>query len=269
MKFSNYHQHTTFSDGKHSPEEVVMQAIELGVENLGFSDHLATPYEISVGFNGITTNSYERYHAEIERLKKLYQGKIRLFCGVELDAFSQANNQIYDYTIGSVHYLEYNGKTYPVDHNIKLQNEYLKEVCLGDLNKFAKDYYNQVFNCIQKFKPNIIGHFDVLNKFSLFDENDRTYKKIATETLEKCLKITPVLEMNTGAISRGYKTYPYPASFLLGALKELNADIILSSDAHNKYNTIYFFEECVKILKVAGFKHIVKFTDNQFEKIEL
>ena len=36
---SNYHTHTVFSDGANTPEEMVLAAIDLGLESIGFSDH--------------------------------------------------------------------------------------------------------------------------------------------------------------------------------------------------------------------------------------
>ena len=41
----NYHTHTTFSDGKNTPEEIVNFAIEKGLKALGFSDHAFTEHD--------------------------------------------------------------------------------------------------------------------------------------------------------------------------------------------------------------------------------
>ena len=39
------HVHTTFSDGKNTPEEIVLEAIRRGMDTIGFSDH-SLGYEI-------------------------------------------------------------------------------------------------------------------------------------------------------------------------------------------------------------------------------
>ena len=36
----NLHSHTTFCDGKNTPEEMVRAAIALGMDSLGFSGHM-------------------------------------------------------------------------------------------------------------------------------------------------------------------------------------------------------------------------------------
>ena len=59
------------------------------------------------------------------------------------------------------------------------------------------------------------GHFDVITKFSLMPEADDAYRTIAADALKEVLKICPYIEMNTGAISRGWRKTPYPASYLL------------------------------------------------------
>ena len=45
MSFSDLHLHTTFSDGKNSPEEMVEEAIRLGLSEIGFSDHAYTFFD--------------------------------------------------------------------------------------------------------------------------------------------------------------------------------------------------------------------------------
>ncbi|MBO7361393.1 MAG: hypothetical protein J6V48_09730, partial [Clostridia bacterium] len=40
---ADFHLHSLFSDGKNSPEEVVLAAIGKGMTAIGFSDHSWTP----------------------------------------------------------------------------------------------------------------------------------------------------------------------------------------------------------------------------------
>ena len=41
------HTHTTFSDGRNSPEEMVLSAIGMGMSTLGISDHSYTSFDES------------------------------------------------------------------------------------------------------------------------------------------------------------------------------------------------------------------------------
>ena len=42
---ADLHVHTTFSDGLNTPEEIVLAAIGMGLEKLGFSDHSHTSFD--------------------------------------------------------------------------------------------------------------------------------------------------------------------------------------------------------------------------------
>ena len=47
MRYSNFHTHTTYSDGKNSVRENIEAAIEKGMSALGFSDHSYTDFDLS------------------------------------------------------------------------------------------------------------------------------------------------------------------------------------------------------------------------------
>ena len=52
----------------------------------------------------------DRYKTEIRSLKEKYRGTIDVFCGMELDMFSDVPTEGFDYIIGSVHCLELDGE---------------------------------------------------------------------------------------------------------------------------------------------------------------
>ena len=100
---SNYHTHTSFCDGKDTPEEIVLYAIEKGCSSIGFSGHGYTPFDLRYCMQD--THGYIR---EVSRLKDKYGGKIEIYCGAEEDAFSPVNRESFDYIIGSSHYFNIN-----------------------------------------------------------------------------------------------------------------------------------------------------------------
>ena len=68
-------------------------------------------------------------------------------------------------------------------------------------------------------RPAILGHIDLVTKLNrgnaLFDEDDPRCRTAALEALHHTDPDATLLEVNTGAISRGYRDTPYPAVFLL------------------------------------------------------
>ncbi|MEE0896963.1 MAG: PHP domain-containing protein, partial [Acutalibacteraceae bacterium] len=104
----NLHIHTTYADGRDSPEEIVLKAIEKRFDSIGFSEH--TYMEFSDYPYQMTVADMPKYKNEILSLKEKYKNQIEIFCGLEYDLFSEVPVKDFDYLIGSVHYLDFNGK---------------------------------------------------------------------------------------------------------------------------------------------------------------
>ena len=77
---ANFHTHTLFCDGKSTPEEVVLAAIEKGFSAIGFSGHGYTPFDTSYCMNDTAG-----YVAEVKHLKEKYKNAIQVYLGVEED----------------------------------------------------------------------------------------------------------------------------------------------------------------------------------------
>ncbi len=251
----DFHIHTNFCDGKNSAQDIVETAIDKGLCAIGFSSHSYTPFDKDYC---MSENDEQEYLAEINALKQKYQDKIKIFCGIEKDYYSNTDTSPFDYVIGSVHYVKKGEKYLSVDLSkddfIINVNKYYN----GDYYAFAKDYYNVLSDVYNKTNCDIIGHFDIITKFNennlLFDEDDERYKNSALECVDKLIKKDVIFEVNTGAMARGYKTRPYPAEFILKRIIEKGGKICLSSDAHSKDNLCYEFENTIAFLKGLGIK---------------
>ncbi len=68
----------------------------------------------------------------------------------------------------------------------------------------------------------------------MFDENSDAYKKSFTKHLKNLLFQKPIFEVNTGAMTRGYRTRPYPADFILDYVSVHGCGLVLTSDCHKK-----------------------------------
>ena len=88
---SNLHTHTTFCDGKNTPEEIVLHALERGFVSIGFSGHGYTPYDLRY-----CMKDTDSYIAEIQRLKNKYKNKIQIYLGIEEDAFAPVKKENFD-----------------------------------------------------------------------------------------------------------------------------------------------------------------------------
>ena len=67
------HMHSTFSDGKHSPEEMIEEGIRRGLTRIGISDHSYVEMDDS----SMPAEGDEAYRREMKRLKEKYAGADR------------------------------------------------------------------------------------------------------------------------------------------------------------------------------------------------
>ena len=261
---ANYHTHTTFCDGKNTPREILLAAIEKGLSSIGFSGHGYTDFDLRYCMKDTVG-----YIAEINRLKTEFAGKIEIYLGVEEDAFCYVNRSDFDYIIGSSHYFCVDGKYYPIDSNY----EYFKK-CLElfgyDIMAMTHAYYGAFCEYIAKRKPDIIGHFDLITKFDELDKSlfleSREYNEAAEKYLSLAIDSGCLFELNTGAISRGYHSSAYPAENLLYILKSKGAGLVLSSDSHSTETLDFGFGEARKYLKDIGFDGVYLMRGGRFVK---
>ena len=68
------------------------------------------------------------------------------------------------------------------------------------------------------------------------------------------------LEINTGAVSRGYRKTPYPALFLLREWRRMGGRIILTADAHSADAVVFFYEGAAELARAAGYGSSVLLT---------
>lgn len=228
------HIHTTFSDGKNTPEEMVLSAIEKGFDYLGFSDH--APMDFDDGC-AMKAEKLPEYAAEILRLKEKYKDQITLYLGLEMDSLSFEPGIPLDYRIGSVHYLEMeDGHHVSIDWTAEKLKAGADTYFGGDIYALIEAYYEKVSTIVQDTGADIIGHFDLITKFQeqtpLFDETHPRYIAAWKKAVDAILPHCQLFEINSGAISRGLRTTPYPAPAIRQYILEKGGRLIQNSDSH-------------------------------------
>lgn len=88
------------------------------------------------------------------------------------------------------------------------------------------------------------------------------------EALEALAGKIPYFEVNTGAISRGYRTTPYPMDFFLPELRRLGYGAVITSDCHDISKLAVGYELAEDMLKKAGFEAYYILTDTGFAPVE-
>ena len=267
MIYSNLHTHSIFSDGTNTPEEIIVAALKLGFVSVGISDHSFTEFDPTYCMREMTQDAYIR---ELRRLKRKYRDRIEVAVGLEYDGFTEnVDRSQYDYLIGDCHYIRTAKGYFSIDHTKDIQRNCIEKQFHGDCLAYARSYYDSYVACTVKHRPDILGHFDLPSKFGLMPEEDPAYRMPAVEAFLACLEKTPLFEVNTGAISRGYRTEPYPAAFLLREALLHGGKPVLASDAHRAEHLQAGLPEAAALLKQAGFRSQVIWKEGRFQEVPL
>ncbi len=263
---ADLHNHSAMCDGHSSIEEMVEAALAKGFADFGISAHGYTPFDLAA-----SVKDEDEYISAMRELQELYADRIRLYCGVEEDFHAPLSDRSrYDYVIGSVHYFyddDY-GRYFAIDGAATEFADCIDQLFAGDPCRMIKKYYQNVVENIYQSKPMIIGHFDLIVKNNqddrFFDEEDKRYQNAAKEALVACLETDSLIELNTGAVFRGYRKTVYPAQFLLKEMKERKALITLSADAHTTAAVGFAFDQALLLLRDSGFRSVLVYQDGKY-----
>ena len=230
---TDLHVHSTYSDGAGSPDEMVQAAIAQGMTRIGFSDHSYTAFDL--GYS-MTPENEPDYRAAVRALADKYRGQIEVLCGIEQDMYSEPAWEGYDYLIGSAHYVEVDGEFISVDDTPEILEAGCAKYFDGDYLALAREYYRALPGLVERTRPSFVGHFDVVAKFNekrgYFDESAPAYVEAWKECADALLDQGVIFEVNTGAMTRGWRSVAYPAPAMLDYLLERGARFVLSSDSH-------------------------------------
>lgn len=262
---SSIHNHCTHCDGKNTPREMVESAIRAGFTDFGFSSHSFIERKPS----DWTMQDEESYKNEIFALKKEYEGKINLYCGIEVEYYSlPREKQGYDYMIDSVHELKVDDDYYSIDGSPSGFEKAIREGFGGDAYKLSKSYYDTVCSMIEDRKPKLVCHIDLVTKFNdkmrYFDEGDKRYQSPLYDALNYAIEREAVIELNYGAVARKHRTTPYPALYVFKYLREKGAKLLIGSDCHNRDYIDFGFKEGVELLLQNGFKTVTVYENGEW-----
>ena len=116
----------------------------------------------------------------------------------------------------------------------------------------------------------IIGHFDLIQKYNenqdMIAFDNAEYLKLCYEILDKIIAANKIIEVNTGAIARGYRSKPYPHELLLRYIAKNNGMICLNSDCHNRNYLDCYYDESIQLIKNCGFDSMMILDDDGFKK---
>ena len=264
------HTHSVLCDGKNTLEEMAAAAFAAGAASFGASGHSHTDIPHDQG--GVLPEDLTAYRRELLRLREAYRGRMAVLLGIEQDSCSRQPVPAWaDYWIGSVHnlYDPAEDAYYCVDWDEEKLTAGRDRMFGGDMYAMAEGYYRDVAAMAAR-RPTILGHLDLITKLNrdgrFFDETHPRYRSAALAALHAADPARTLLEINTGAMFRGYRDTPYPALFLLKAWRDMGGRVILTADAHAASGIVYAYRQAAALARAAGFPaHMILTEDGMAE----
>lgn len=264
MVRQNLHCHTLFDDGKASPEAMVIAARDAGLTSVGVSLHSPIPGQEDWC---CAEENVSAFVSEMHRLRERYAQQIAVYCGMELDLDSVCDLSAFDYVIASVHRLDGFSIDNTPEEAMRLIDHF------GTPEKSAQAYFARLCDIAKLPETDIVGHFDLITKFdercALYDSAAPVYRDAAFAAMEALNAAGKIFEINSGAVSRGWRSSPYPAPELLRHLHVIGGRICISSDAHSAEAIACAFDRWEALASSCGFEELWQFDGDAFRPVKI
>ena len=255
----DYHVHTArCGHASGAMERYVEHAIESGLAELGFSDHLFMYWLPEDGRDpqlAMAEWEHDFYIEDVERCRTRYGSDISIRLSTEADyipGHEPALENIlrrydWDYVIGSVHFIDGWGFD---------DSRYLAGFAEWDIDALYARYFDTVGASAETGLFDTIGHCDLVKKFG---HRPRASQAEAYTAFAKRLARTGVcVEVNTGGLRKPVaEMYPHPD--LLQACHDVGVPVTFGSDAHAPNEVASDFESASALMRRAGYQEFVTY----------
>lgn len=258
------HNHTTLCNhATGSVEEYVQRAIELGIDEYGFSDHAPMNYDPKYRMDILEKHQYEKWVLDV---KEKYKDKIKVLLGYEVDyldgyILDEIKNAKVDYLIGSVHFLKNKNDMWGFDNP-----EFIGVYKSKDIDTIWIEYFDAIKSMAKTNLFDIVGHFDLIKVFKFLPKKD--IRLLAKNALTQIKKSNLVLEINPAGLRKPINE-TYPSKQLLELAFEMQIDITFGSDAHSVEQVGFMYENALNLAKQIGYKQCVSFEQRERKIIQL
>lgn len=235
----DYQVHSLRShDGKASIREQCVRAVEIGLDEVGFTEHKDfDPNDPVVDYF-----DYALYSNEIAAAREEFAGRLTIRMGVEVDYQTWFQDKIadylathpFDYVLGSVHY---------VDRQMLMRADYNRGLTR---EKAYERYFAAVRDSVESSLIDVVGHLEYANRrgVKVYGPYDWTpYREQVADLFDVMIGRGVALEINTAGLRQGVgHTYPCEAHVNLyaergGQRLTIGSDSHLSADLGASYET--------------------------------
>lgn len=253
-------------------EDIVKARIEKGFTHFGLTEHqfigkekFIYPEDREAGRRvEDLARSFSDYIREAKRLQQAYQKLAKILVGFETEVYDNTcfsmieklrNDFQPDYIVGSLHHVA--GIAFDLD-----KTHYRAAVSAASgLENLYQRYYDTQYDLIERAKPEVIGHFDIIKIFSESTGIPRNIRPLIKRNIQKIIAYGGVIEVNTRSFMKGM-TQPYPGEEILRMVAHAGGSITLGDDSHSIKDIGYRYD-LLKTIVPKYFKNVTAFEKSQ------
>ena len=254
----DYHVHTSLC--RHAvgaPMEYALHAQRLGLEGLGFADHLPSRYlpdTLPLEEYAMAPEEISTYVAMVEETRERVPG-LTIKMGIEADYYPGALDEIkrllalmdLDYVYGSVHVLG----DWCID-----DDRYIHRYQGCDLEALAQSYLDRLIEAVGTGLFDIVTHVDLFKKFGFKVHLPEESVRQLTQAIQDS---GMAVEINSNGLRRPCRE-AFPSERLLKAFCQAGIPIVFGSDAHRPEDVGSRFEDTVALARSAGYTRRAEFS---------
>jgi histidinol-phosphatase (PHP family) len=254
----DYHMHSDFSADCDTPmENTIEKAIELGLKEICFTDHIDYDYPDKDWVFEFDMSAYDR---KIRAVQEKYADRITIKKGVEIGLQPHllkryeklVKENKFDFIICSLHTAEN------------------KDLHSGDfftgktIDEAFEGYYRELLQCIKGYKSfSVLGHLDLIKRYAK-EKSKNDFHEVIEEIFKEIIPAGKGIEVNTSGVKSGLGTMP--SRDILELYKTSGGEIVtLGSDSHIPEMLAGGFSEVLETLQDIGFKYVATFTNGKPE----
>ena len=246
-------------------EKVVQEYIKKRFSWVGITEHIPPvndqylyPEEIEEGLDA--DKMYPRFVQYIitcRTLQRKFASKIKIYVGFESEAYKGSKRFVKkliklfqpDYIVGSVHHVD----AFMIDFSKEYYDNAAK--ALGGLDKLYCKYFDTQYKMLQRLKPAVVGHFDLIRDFDP-DYRDRLQKpgiqKRVQRNLEFIKKNNLILDLSVRALYKGADE-PYITRSILQQARDMEIVVVPGDDSHSVDSVGIHIDKGIRLLQEMGF----------------
>ncbi|GAA0320133.1 histidinol-phosphatase [Bacillus carboniphilus] len=259
------HMHETGDFSVDYLKQYVEKARELGIEELGISEHAYFFWETKEILSNPWVDNRRglHFHDYLGLFEEANKQGINVKMGIEMDYTPGKEKQMeafinqypFDYVIGSVHWIEEWG----IDLEI-YRHEYEKR----DIYKAYEQYFDQIVTLAQSRLFNFVGHIDLIKIFSYKPDDQEFVEAQYDRAVEALAKSGTCIEISTAGLRKPVGEM-YPDPLLLKKCYDAGVGIVLCSDAHAPKHVGYAYDQSLELARSVGYEEIQVFSGRKRE----